>query len=389
MEIKEPGMYASHALTDKERKNLVILEKIRKEGPISRTEISRTTGINVVSISNYIKEYLARDLILETGEDVSTGGRRPEFIELNKRGGHVIGIDIGATSIVVTLMDLGMDIIGTKRFARPATAAAITDAISLAVPELIQKASLPAAQVKKVAIGVMEEGLFPIGSAVAERLGLPVFVVGAAACAAFGEKRLNKKADVADLLYMYSDIGCGIVVSDDIYFGAGGSAGGIQVSNEHLSKEEEEVLFEHSKYLRPWGIDLGITEAARKEARRGIGTKIVEIVHGDLSMITKDTVIAAARQNDEVALDIIRSAALNLGIRIAYLVNLFNPEVVVIGGGIEKAGEFVLEPIAKTVKKFAFARPANIVTIVPSVLGEDAVSLGAASLAVREIFIRA
>ena len=80
---------------------------------------------------------------------------------------------------------------------------------------------------------------------------------------------------------------------------------------------------------------------------------------------------------------------MNLGIRIAYLVNLFNPEVVVIGGGIEKAGEIILEPIRKTVKKLAFSEQANIVKIMSSALGENSVSLGAASLAIREILLKA
>jgi len=76
-------------------------------------------------------------------------------------------------------------------------------------------------------------------------------------------------------------------------------------------------------------------------------------------------------------------------VRIAYLVNLFNPEVVVVGGGVEKAGELILDPIRKAVKKLAFSEQAGIVKIITSALGEDAVSLGAASLAVREIFLKA
>ena len=80
---------------------------------------------------------------------------------------------------------------------------------------------------------------------------------------------------------------------------------------------------------------------------------------------------------------------MNLGIRIAYLVNLFNPEVVVIGGGVEKAREIILDPIRKTVKKLAFSEQANIVKIIPGAMGENSVSLGAASLAIREVFLKA
>ena len=69
--------------------------------------------------------------------------------------------------------------------------------------------------------------------------------------------------------------------------------------------------------------------------------------------------------------------------------NLFNPEIIVIGGGIEKAGDLILEPIKTTVKKLAFKEQADIVRIITSAMGEDAVSMGAASLAIREIFLKA
>ncbi|MDD5496705.1 MAG: ROK family protein, partial [Candidatus Omnitrophica bacterium] len=142
-------------------------------------------------------------------------------------------------------------------------------------------------------------------------------------------------------------------------------------------------------YLRPWGVDLCITQMAKREIERGIGTKIVACAKGDTRNITTEVVIEAARDNDDLATDIIQSAGMNLGVRIAYLVNVFNPEVVVIGGVVEKAGELILEPIRRTVKKLAFSKQADMVKIIAGKLGEDTVSLGAASLAIREIFLKA
>jgi glucokinase len=210
-----------------------------------------------------------------------------------------------------------------------------------------------------------------------------------AACAAFGEKKLNPMADVEDLLYMYSDMGCGIVIRSDIYFGAGGSAGETRISREHISREEEMLFFSSTQYLRPWGFDLGIAQMAMHEIEKGVGTKIVACAKGDPKNITKEAVIEAARDNDELAADIIHNAGMNLGVRVAYLVNLFNPEIVIIGGGIEKAGDIILDPIKNTVKKLAFTQQANMVKIITSSLGDDAVSFGAASLAIREIFLKA
>jgi len=140
-------------------------------------------------------------------------------------------------------------------------------------------------------------------------------------------------------------------------------------------------------YLRPWGVDLGITQEARKIlSKEKTDSKIMDLAGDDLDNITPDIIIEAAKGKDKIATEIIENAGANLGIRIAYLVNLFNPEVVVIGGGIEQAGELLLGPVRKSVRSLAFEEPANTVKIVPSRLGDSAVALGAAALVLREIF---
>ena len=135
-------------------------------------------------------------------------------------------------------------------------------------------------------------------------------------------------------------------------------------------------------------MDLGIIARAKNAIEQGIGTKIVELISGKVEGLTLGSIVTAAESGDKLAIDLIESAGMNLGTRIAYLINLFNPEVVIIGGGIEKAGELILGPIRRSIRKFAFEEPANKVRIIPSALGEDAVSLGAASLVLREIFIQ-
>ena len=88
-----------------------------------------------------------------------------------------------------------------------------------------------------------------------------------------------------------------------------------------------------------------------------------------------------------VAVELIGNAAKNLGVRTAHLVNLFNPDVVIIGGGVEKAGDILMDPLRSTIRKYAFEEPMSVVKIIPSLLGENAIVLGAAALAAREVFI--
>ena len=79
------NIFSFHILQDRERRNLSILELIRRKGPISRAEISRALGSNIVTITNYADYYINKRIILEVGLDASSGGRRPELLELNPR----------------------------------------------------------------------------------------------------------------------------------------------------------------------------------------------------------------------------------------------------------------------------------------------------------------
>ncbi len=96
--MRERGL-KEERFTEKERRNLAILDIIRRCREVSRAEISRITHLNIVTISNYIDDYIKKGLVLEKGLDVSTGGRRPELLELNSKYGYTIGIDLGSPQI--------------------------------------------------------------------------------------------------------------------------------------------------------------------------------------------------------------------------------------------------------------------------------------------------
>jgi hypothetical protein len=352
-------------LSDKEVKSLRILDLISKRGVISRTEISKITGINIVSISNYMHKYIAKKFIIEKGFDISTGGRKPELVELDKDDNRIVGVEMARDFIRVVLTDIGLNLIGKALAPNLAGKDAATLACSL-VGEVIEKAGLKAEEIKAIGVGLYDDDHKTAGKDMRERLKTEVFLADAPSCAAFGERRMNDKVPAGDFLYIYSDIGYGVIVKED----------------------GNRIALGESRYLSPWKETLGAVSLAKSDVARGVGTTIVEIAQGKMEGITTDTIAESARGNDEVALSIMRSVGMSLGLRIAYLVNLFNPRGVVIGGGIEKAGNLVLDPIKKTVKKLSLKDHASAASIMPAILGEDSVSVGAAFLAAREMFLK-
>jgi len=390
MEIERSGLFSCRILSEKEAKNLEMLELIRREKAFSRTDISKTTGINIVSVSNYIKNYIDKKLVLEKGFGESSGGRKPELVELNLKNNYVAGIEISADRVSFILADFDMTIV--SRDEKPVLGRSAETAIR-EVPALaknfLEGSKIAKDKIRAIGVALPQNGFLPVCRTIESDTGIPVFAAGYAACEAFGEKRMNKDADVDNLLFIYSDLGRGIVIKDSACFGAVGATGEIYCDEVKPPKSHNDISYEQSKYLQPWPGDLGIVSAARNEVARGIGTKMVELASGKVENINDDIIIKAVIDKDEVALSIVNSVGTNLGLRISYLINLFEPETVVLGGGLEKYGNLMIDKIKQMVNTFVLKRLARNIKIAPSLLGKNAVGLGAASIAVREVFLRA
>lgn len=401
------ALFKDQVLSDRERKNLDILEVVRRYGPVTRTEISRITKYNIVTVSNYVNNYIKKDLVVEKGLDISSGGRKPTLVELNSRNCYVIGIDIGPMHIIAALTDLSLNMITKVKKSRlplESMEEVVSKSIEL-IYEIIEKSQVEAKKIRGLGIGISgiidakagtvrdtdpkrgrtAASYISIKNLIEREFGIPTFVGNDATVAAFGEKRIGLDAEIENVLYMFSDVGCGIIIKGEIYAGAGGSAGEVQLN----VGEDVEDLPKDVGLFRPGSINLGIVDAARAAITQNKQTKLREMCDANAPSVTADMVIDAARQGDQIAIGILEKAGLNLGVRIAYMINLFNPEIVILGGGMEQAGDLILEPIKRMVRRLAFEEPASMVRIIPSRLGENAVSLGAASLVIREIFIHA
>ena len=114
--------------------------------------------------------------------------------------------------------------------------------------------------------------------------------------------------------------------------------------------------------------------------------QILEMAGNKIENIDLKTVFSAARQKNSLVREVLDAAAKRLGIKIAYLVNLLNPQIVIIGGGLEEAGDDFLEKVRDTAKNWAFREITQDLKIIYSQLRENSVAQGAASLVMRQIF---
>ncbi|MCX5693661.1 MAG: ROK family transcriptional regulator [Candidatus Omnitrophica bacterium] len=396
--------------TEKEKRNIEILSILRRQGPISRSDISQEMGINVVSISNYVDDFIKCNLVYEKELDVSEGGRRPVLLDLNPRAGYAIGVGLNLMNMVGLLVDLKGNIITKTQIARPqASVKEVSECLLEIVREILRRSKGYVENIKGVGIGIAglinkKDGSIhwpqkmdhyytyasvdlPLRGLMEREFNLPTLVENDATSACFGEHWFDLKENYKNILYMFSGVGCGMIINGELYRGAQGYAGEVSVYNY---KEQDLFSCKSGKpcFVKRWDLDLGIVQDVKevllKEKQKA--EEFLRISSNNIENLDLKSIFHAARLKNPVALAVLERAAKKLGIKIAFLVNLLNPQVVVIGGGFEDAGEEFLNTVKSTVIDWAFRESTDNLKILYSQLRENAVAMGAASLVLEKVF---
>ncbi|UCC95144.1 MAG: ROK family protein [Candidatus Omnitrophota bacterium] len=218
----------------------------------------------------------------------------------------------------------------------------------------------------------------PLRDYLEKKFGLPVIIENDASASVYAEYSKNF-SKYKNLIYMFSGVGCGLIVDGKLYRGKDGAAGELFLNPK---KTMSSALGDFS-FFTQWPADLNIVKRAKELISKGQETSLIKRITstGELFL---HTVFEEAEKKDKVAKGVLREAAFSLGVKSAYLVNLLNPELIIIGGGLERAGGFFLEECINTVKNFSFSEMRKNLKIIFSQLGREATSLGAALIVLKE-----
>lgn len=397
-------------LTEKEKRNIDILEILRKHGPISRPDISKEIGINVVTVSNYIDDFVKHNLVYEKELDVSEGGRRPVLLDLNPQGGYIVGVGLNLMNIVGLLVDLKGNIITKTQIARPRPSVKeITECLLEVVREIFRRSKEYTPQIKGIGVGIAglvskKDGSIhwpqkmdhyytyasvdlPLRTLIEREFDLPTIIENDATAAAFGEYWLGMEEGIKNLIYMFSGVGSGLVLNGQIHRGSQGYAGEVSIYN-YKEQDAFSCAAGNPCFLKRWEVDLGIVDDIKQLLNKDkeAAQKFFKLTASNINNVDLKSVFIANRAKDPMASAVLQKAAQRLGVKVAYLVNFLNPEMVVIGGGMEEAGEDFLNTVQSTVKDWAFREVTEDLKIVYSQLRENAVALGSASLVMQRLF---
>jgi glucokinase len=220
----------------------------------------------------------------------------------------------------------------------------------------------------------------PLRQIIHERLGLPAALDNDANCAVLGEWWMGAARGTKNAIGITigTGIGGGIIVDGKLYHGASDCAG--EIGHTTIDTEGRRCKCGNYGCLEAYASGPNIALRAVEELKAGAVSRLADYVGGDLRQVTAQTVYQAAHDGDDLALEVVNDTAKFLGVGIANLLNVFNPEVVVVCGGVTLAGDRLFDPLRREVARRAFKPAVSVCRIVPCELSGTAGVYGAAKV---------
>ncbi len=376
-----------------------ILNIIRRHGPVSRADIARLTGLTPPTVTNITNKLLAAELVIEYKMGESSGGRRPLLLKVNPIAGQVIIIHIRSFKMIGYVVDNAFGVQYEQAAdIRGLNQEAVLDLLQEVIDNCRQKASL-----LPLAIGVVirgpvraQEGIsvfapnigwknVPLKYIIEEKNRLPAFIENDSHVLAYGEYYFGvaKDANNMVLLKVAHGIGGGIMFNGSLYRGVNGSAGEIG----HTVIDGAGLLCScgNTGCMEAMASETALVNLVIEAIQNGQPSIITEKVNGDLSVVAPEDIYQAADAGDMLAINMLSRVAGYLGIGIANLVNVFNPELVVIGGGLAKASRYIEKTVWETVARRSFESCSSVLQIKYSTQTNETTMKGAADMVFSEL----
>ncbi|ALE04696.1 transcriptional regulator (plasmid) [Arthrobacter sp. ERGS1:01] len=381
---RTPGSQTSLREANRSR----IIDAVKKHGGLTQVELAGATGLSPASVSNIVKE-LSSSGILHTAPSTRSG-RRAQYVTLARRLGLVAAVDFSERHMRVALADSAQTILAEKHMplARDHRAdneldrtmmmlADMLDSVDAGMDEVLTLCvGLPAPLVRTTGViarrGILRgwDGI-PVAEVLERRLNRRVFVDNSSNLAALAEHRYGSSRGINTSIFINVDdgIGAGLILNGEVFRGRNGTAGEVG----HMT------ILENGPLCR-------CGSRGCLEAIAG-GAAILEGLRDHLGSLKLNEVVVHAMAGDAACLRAVADAGRHIGIAAANLSNVFDPERIVVGGQLARAGEILLGPLRHTVERSVIVEQEIMPDIVQGQLGNRAALLGAVAHAVDSMHI--
>ena len=380
-------------------KNAILKQKILalciNEGNYSIADLSKEINTSIPTTTKLVEELIADGFIEDRGKIDTNGGRRPSIYGLNASAGYLVGIDIRKSNVCVAISDFKGDIIEFFNNIEYIVENSEQSFKTLCdkVKDLLKQSKIQMEDVLALGVNLSvrvnsvtgycftyfigEDR--PIASLFKEEFGCPVYVENDSRAMTYGEyiSGIGNNEDTMLFINLTWGLGMGMIIDGKLSYGKSGFSGEIG----HFPMLNNDIICHCGK--------TGCLEtgASGYAAHRILTEKLKEgrasclrAKFDEYGMITMEQILNAVKEEDDLAIEVIEKIGTVLGRALAGLINLFNPETVVIGGTLSEAKEYLMLPIKQSVQRYSLSIINKDTKIKFSKLGEKAGAIGACML---------
>lgn len=369
---------------------------------LSIPELAKELNLSIPTVTKLVNEMVEEGVLNDYGKSESKTGRKPSTYGLNPLSGYFLGIDIKSNHLNIGLCDFRGEIV-RQDFDIPITNSTVpietVNEICHYANEFIKNSGIDKNKILNVCINVSgrvnpstgysySQFTFsetPITEIVAEKIDVPVCVENDTRSMTYGESLRGVVNGEKNILYINLGwgIGLGMIMNGVLYDGKSGFAGELG----HIHAFDNEIMCHCGKKgcLETEVSGMALHREILSSINNGSVSYLTPKVENG-EPITLNDIIEAINNEDLLCLDLLEKIGLKLGEQIANMINIFNPELVVVGGTLSAAGDSILQPIRLAVKKYSLKLVNNDSKIVCSKLHEKAGIIGACMTARRQMF---
>lgn len=377
-----------------------IIHTIRRRGPISRVDIAKATGITAPTVTNITGKLIQTGVIQEHMIGEYSGGRRPVLLKLNPEIADMIILNVRSKELLGYFVSADCQIKGElsldiRKLGKDEVLSLMLDAI----------AKLRAYENGRLASGIgiivrgpvkSREGIslfspavgwrnVPLKYILEERFRLPVFVENDMRAMALGVYHFGPYQGVKSLIFLGvgGGIGSGIILNGELYRGINDSAG--EIGHTILDSRGPVCSCGANGCLEAMASETAIVNLAVNRIKAGEPSQILGLAGVDIEAVKAEHIYEAADAGDGLAFDILQQVARYLGMGAANLINTFNPEMVIVGGGIVKGRKFIEEPMNQVIRERTLESCYSAVRVEFSAEGREAALKGIVDLSLEGI----
>ncbi|MCB0283640.1 MAG: ROK family protein [Calditrichae bacterium] len=374
----------------------VVIAKIKQDQPITKREIATKTGLSFAKVNSISITLTNLGLINEIGKAESGGGRPSAIYQINPNFGYTIGCELSHKKISTIIVDLNGKIHSKNSVkfdiqeGKESLLLKILDSIHIEIDKSDK------IKQKIIGIGIAVAGLvnpqngmstpfphlvnwgdIPLKKIIEDEFGLFCYVENVANSAALAELNYGVKKNADNILAVNvgSGLGLGIVLNRSLYIGATGSAGEFG----HITVDENGPLCMCGNVgcLETMASTTSVVNRAKSMLDKQVVSSLLTMSDNDIDRIDFKMICESALQGDKLSFNLLDEMGRNLGEGIVTLINLLNPQMIIIGGEIFCAKDILLQPILTVVQKRALEIPRKKAEVMFSALGSNAGLMGA------------